>query len=417
MDLELENKIKNIFRGLEEVDIINLEKQNLKNAFRNILIKEFDPPAYIVKIIMISFLKLKYFRSSGKVSWYSYFKFSDFYFKIRDYKFGTWTLEGLVGEGQMDTEFDKNSDIYRAALILRKRIKKASILFDKIFKRNLLENINNGKIKTYYLNSAYNKLLSIYRFFRHNVEESISNFEKFLEDNKDNPIKLEDVEDDGIEIELLGKKQIIKPMKMSIALEGFTNHDKIISNYSFALMSIFFSVLEFILEAFYLFGNRIDPFLKFKKRYWYEKFKIVFPIDINKTLKKIYDDLGQIKKKYRNPLIHGLTGDFNLLVHIPGSGLVPISYEFLTDNVAFDYNEISFQDSKKILTLFESFLNYLENEEPYNYYILFFKFEFPIPINEKDIEEIKNQMNSYEEFEQELLDRARYEDMVRNRDI
>jgi len=415
--LELVNIIKKVFKGLEDVNSDDMEKNNYNNSFKNILIKMFDPPAYIVKILMIYMLKLKYFRSSGKVSWYTYFKFRNYYFRIRDYKFGTWTLEGLVEPSEFITGTNKNSEIYKTALILKKRIQKASKFYDKIFMSNILVNIRNNKIENYYLNSSYNKLLAIYEFFKHDLDESIANYENFLEENKDHPVKLDRMKEEDIEIEVLGTKQNLKTWKMSIAIEGFTYHEKVISNYALALMSIFFSLLEFILDSFYLFCNRTEPYLDFKKQNWYEKYKIVFPIITNKTHKRFYDKLGQIKKKYRNPLIHGLTKDSNLLIPIPDSGLVPISYEYLTDNVAFRFYEISYEESKEIRELFNTFLDFLKKEEPYKYYILYFKFEFPIPINKTEIEEIKSKMTSYEDFEQELLDRVRYEEMIRNRDF
>lgn len=110
-----------MFKGLEEVRLKDMEEYLYKGSFRGILGNNFDPPAYIVKIIMIVFLKLKYIRSRGKVSWYTYFKFRNYYFRIRDYKFGTWTLEGLVEPSEFITGTNKNSEIYKTALILKKK--------------------------------------------------------------------------------------------------------------------------------------------------------------------------------------------------------------------------------------------------------------------------------------------------------
>ena len=259
-------------------------------------------------------------------------------------------------------------------------------------------------------------LLNIYNFFKGELDDSIHEFETF-KNGSENKIKIEETNGEEIEIEVMGKKTVIKPMKLFLNIEGFTHYEKSISNYTFALMATFYSILEFILDSFYLFSAKTVSFLDYKKQNWYEKYKIIFPIDTNKTFKIIYDKLRQIKKRYRNPLIHGLTENSSLLVPIPNSGLVPISYEYLTDNVAFEFNEVSYEDSKEIKDVFETFLELLRNEVPFKFYILFIEFEFPIPLNEKEIEEIKNKMTTYEEFKQELIDRVQYEDMIRNRDI
>jgi hypothetical protein len=164
-------------------------------------------------------------------------------------------------------------------------------------------------------------------------------------------------------------------------------------------------------------NNRKESFVNYKKNNWYEKYKIIFPIHRNKEFKLIYDKLGQIKKKYRNPLTHGLTGDYSLLLPTPNSGLIPISYDYLSNNVAFIFNEISYENAKEIEELFEKFLQLLNKEDPFKYYTLFLQFGFPIPVNKNEIGEIKDKMNTYEDFKEELIDRARYEDLIRNRDI
>ncbi len=85
--------------------------------------------------------------------------------------------------------------------------------------------------------------------------------------------------------------------------------------------------------------------------------------------------------------------------------------------MAFGLTEISLKSCYKIKEEFESFLNLLNNKEPYKYYLLYFEFEFPIPINKNEILKIKNQMTSYDDFKEELIDRVKYEDMIRNREF
>ncbi len=425
IEKELRDKIKNIFFGLEDFKLESLKNKDNK-VFRNILVKMYDPPAYIVKIIMIDILNLPNFGREDIVLWHTYFKFRNHYFKIRDYKFGTWTLIGLIDNEDIikkplkigdiiasKEQIKEDSIIYKTALILKKKIKIASKLYNNYFINEMLD---EKKIENYFLFSSYNKLLNIYEFFKNKLKKSIKDLEKLKEKGKNEDFRVNFKKSFEKEIDVLDIKSKYKIFDIEFNTEK-ARLRRANSNYTFALISIFFSLLEFILESFYLFGPRPKEFVDFKKEYWQNKFKIVFPINTNKKLKKIYDNLGQIKKKYRNPLIHGLTGDINLLIPLSGAGLVPLSYEYLTDSVTFGLTEISLKNCYEIKEEFESFLNLLNNMEPYKYYLLYFEFEFPIPINRNKILEIKNQMTSYDEFKEELIDRTKYEDMIRNREF
>ncbi len=148
--------------------------------------------------------------------------------------------------------------------------------------------LDKKKIENYYLLSSYNKLLNIYEFFKNKLEKSIKDLEKFKEKRKNEEFKGSFRIFVEKEIEVMGIKSkvlIIEESNEKIMLRRAN------SNYTFALISIFFSLLEFILESFYLFGPRPKEFINFKKERWYDKFKIVFPINTNKKLKKIYDNL------------------------------------------------------------------------------------------------------------------------------
>lgn len=424
-DEELKDKVKKIFYGLEVFKPESLKKKN-NEVFRNILVNMYNPPAYMVKIIMIDILNLPSFGREDKVLWHTYFKFQNHHFKIRDYKFGTWTLIGLTDNEDIFEEtlkigdmihsrekIKEDSSIYKTALILKKKIIIASSLYNNYFQKEIFD---KKKIDNYFLLSSYNKLLNIYNFFKNKLEESMKDLEKFKEIGKNEEFRINFNNPIEEEIEIMGTKTKLKSYDILFNIEK-PRLKSANSNYTFALISIFFSLLEFILESFYLFGPRPEKFINFEKERWYDKFKLVFPIKTNEKLKKIYDELGHIKKEYRNPLIHGLIGDICLLIPLSGIGLVPISYEYLTDNVAFGLTEISSKNCYKIKEVFESFLNLLNNMEPYKYYLLYFEFEFPIPINKNNILKIKNQMTSYDEFKEDLIDRAKYENMIRNRDF
>ena len=58
-----------------------------------------------------------------------------------------------------------------------------------------------------------------------------------------------------------------------------------------------------------------------------------------------------------------------------------------------------------------------KKKEPYNYYTLFLNFDFPVPIKEDKIKELKKKMTNMKEFLDYLMDRSEYEDAIINREI
>lgn len=78
-------------------------------------------------------------------------------------------------------------------------------------------------------------------------------------------------------------------------------------------------------------------------------------------------------------------------------------------------NDIKLAD--QIIETFDSFLFYLSKNEPYCYYMRYAEYGFKIPVNKKDVEELKKMMSSMEDFEEYLRDEAAYMDAVINRDI
>ena len=430
-------------------------------GFKNILIRQFDPPAYIVRLILLEVLKLKDYGKMDKVWWYTYFEFNGFEFMINDYKFGSWTIKANCHKKYISREFIKgpnekkgiliekiieDSDLYKTSLMIRSKLKKAAKLLITDFKEIHLD---DEKIENYYIHNTYKKLEAIFLFFKTKLREIIQKYNNFLA-KKDNIVyrkkymikynegtpsrKIVDVMGDPL-IKILNEfdfpKEMIDNHKNKIddgKVMGNFSHDKYpvikgeiekeISNYSFALISIFFSLLEFLLETFYLFQERKMGLKEFKSMHWTLKFKYIFPIQSINFIKKIYDSFREVKSKYRNPLNHGLLNEINYLVPFPPYGLKPISYEYLTDKIHYRYIQISINEAIEIEKIFQNFLdNYLKKTEPYNYYMLYLNFYFPIPINYDEIIKIKDNMTNLKDFLEYLLERDEYEDAVINREI
>ncbi len=448
----VEDKIKLIFKDLK---VQNPREIDPLYGFRNILLKNFDPPVYIVRLIFIDILKLKDYGKMDRVWWHTYFRFQGYDFKIRDYKFGSWTLEVNCEEkyiirkeikpGIFFETIDKDSDLYKVSLLILSKLKKAAKVLIPYFKNEYLD---DSKIENYYIYNTYDKLESIYLFFKNKLELALQKYNSLLakKDNtnfrkklkivhkEETPLRdvIQDIgdplfkllkefnfpqkmiENHNNEIEAGKVKGLITYDRYAVIIE---EAEKNISNFSFALVTIFFSTLEFILEIFYLFQNRTIGIKDFKSMSWESKFKYIFSIQDDKGIKKLYDAFREIKSKYRNPLSHGLLNEINYLIPVPLYGLKPISYEYLTDEIHYRDIQIKKKDAIQLKNNFDDFLSYIKKITPYNYYTLFLKFGFPVPIKEDKIKELKNKMTSIEEFLDYLMDRSEYENAIINREI
>ncbi len=378
--MNLKKEILNLLSGIEQH--LPTERDSFYN-FYNISTGNFDPPAYIVAYIFFEILGFKNFGGYEKVWWHTYFRYKGHVFLIRDYKFGSWSIE-------------TNDNTGKAKKILSEvigKIRGAAGQADKIIQRKLKEEISK---ENFFINNVYFKLQSLFHHYLEELENAIANFNEFQEEARQNKI---------------GIQKIIDSHKKRIRLEN------IVSYKAFPLIMAFFSFLEFILDVFYAFERPQISFFEFRKLSWSERFKKV--IDLNKygKLKRYYERLIIIKRNYRNPLSHGLINESALLVPFPFGGLVPISYEHLSDTINFGFVQITIKSALDLIKIFKGFLQELSNLEPFSFYLKFAEYGFPLPINKDEANKIKREMISAESFENYLKDRSMYEDMLINRDI
>lgn len=347
----------------------------------NIFTGLHNPPSYIIQILLLWVVDFKNYGSADKVLWHTYFKFKDYPFLVEDYKFGSWTIACLKNDART----------FQIAKEVKNKIIKASELIDKILSNELKTQIIQNN---FYLNNVYNKLFSIYCFFEDKMHRINKTFEK------------KEISQD--------KKSWARRMQTNWEFENQ------LTNYCFAATQAFFSLLEFILNGFYAFNQKEVEFNEFiRERDWKNKFKQVFPINDSQIIKTFYDKLVYIKDSYRNPVTHGLTEEpISLLIPIPQIGLVPLSYEFLSNKIHYGlFNILEKNETIRVVSIFRDFLKFLQSNEPYYFYILYFESGFPIPISSEKINKIKKEMTSHENFLNYLRARASYEDAILNRDL
>ena len=387
--------------------------------FHNLLAQNINPPCYIIKILFLEILRFDNYGSAPKVSWKTFFKYKGFHFKIRDYKRQTWTLGGLLKNEDLKKEKDfliykanKDSEIYKISLSLKNKIIKSSFIIDKALNKIFVE---NKKFENYYLHNLLHRLNPIYEFFLDQTKKEVEAYKCFKKDWD---------EDDDLAKKKYGKLFGLKDIKtdqgtiISVNFNNISlNFEHKISYLTFALLTIFFSFLEFLSDVFFVFREERESYFEYREDVrWYKRFKKAFPIKDDKTLKKIYDNLREIKEKFRNPLVHGLMGESELIVPVLDIGLIPFSYKYFSENISYRYVLIKPEEVSYIIEILQKFFDYIREIKPYKYYYLYCEAGFAIPINEEDLIEIRAKMTSIEGFNEYLEYRSYLEDKYFNMD-
>ena len=369
-------EIKKIFYGLtpvkEEIDTIFFGKNNFVQ-------KIYHPPSYIIDILFFNVLGCIDFGSWDKIKWHTYFSYKNVTFLLYDYKFGSSTIKYV--------DDDPSKKIVLEELL--KKIKIASKLIDKELRAFLEQEIIK---ENFYIRNSYISLKLIYNYYK----------DKYIKTRKrfSNVRPAKDTSDKSL-TNFLNKKW---------------NLDKESQYYMFSVIISFFSLSEFLLISLLCFSNKKVSYNYFKNLSWDERFKLIFNISKNKEICKIYNDLLEIRKEYRNPLAHGIWSQYEqLLVPLKMFGLLPVSYEFAGKSMIFGMDKGISMD--KILNTFNSFFKYLNSDVWYRMVVRYLDYNFPIPFNRNEIDNIKKFMKNENEFEEYLKCRDEYETMVINRDI
>lgn len=335
-------------------------------TFQNVSTGNIDPPAYIAAFVFLAVLKFENYGSAEKVWWHTYFKYKNFPFLIRDYKFGSWSIES-----KGDVEAAK-----RLAPEIRGKIQQASRYADKLLEREFKKNIEKGE---FYINNAYHKLRNAYEFYRSETETTLKKLAKHQDKRSTEKARLH---------------RAVQLHNEEINLENRLVYR------SFPLMTSFFSLLEFILDVFFAFEQLQLSFFEFRNLPWQERFKKVVPLKSGTNFTRLYEKIVNIKNQYRNPLAHGLTNESALLIPFPFAGLVPLSYEHLSKSIHFGYVQISAKSIQELLNTFSEFLNLISDQEPFCYYILYIESGFSIPVAKEAVSSLRAMMTDRDGFEQ-----------------
>jgi hypothetical protein len=184
----------------------------------------------------------------------------------------------------------------------------------------------------------------------------------------------------------------------------------------FSLLNVFYSLTDFIFVAFDIMEEN-DPSWEKSRKFmhltWNEKFRKVLDVK-NDQIKFLHDKLLGFKNSFRNPFSHGIIGESSLLVPLDIVGLIPLSYKkFLLGEQFFSAGP---HKAIEILKLTKEFLNFLENNRPYSFYMKFLSYLLPIPVERQNLEELKAEMTDMDTFVKFVESKAQFQDMLDNFD-
>jgi hypothetical protein len=377
------SKKKNFDAALAGIKPYKPRKEDFALRFRNISIRNTDPPAYVMAFLFLRILKFPNFGEMDKVWWHTYFTYKNIVFLIRDYKFGTWSLEAR-------SDFDISGPLLRQVV---GKVTTAGRQAGKMLEDELAIHIQKGE---FWIKNNYHSLSASYEFFLEEEENAADNL-RFFEAAPEQ----EDFDMDA----------------MTARINERWRLERILAFRSMPLITSFFSLLEFLLDAFFAFEQPSCTFFEFRQSNWQERLKLVVRLEPGSRLLKGYEQISRIKSKFRNPLTHGLTNESALLVPVPFGGLVPVSYEHLSNTLHFGMTQISQEAVAQIVNTFNGFLYSLKKVEPYVFYVRYLSAGFSLPVSKKEADRIREEMRDMDTFEEYIETRSRYEDAVTNREI
>lgn len=375
-------KVKRILSKIEKVPVSDFSYSSSWTMVKGGL---HDPPIYMIKILLLNILGLQNLGPGEKTRWETQFRYEGKHFLIRDSKFG-WAIESNASKETTASYADELYD----------RILRAVKALDTTLQPVLKKKVEAGD---FYLKNEYGRLDSVFRFYEEKVAKSMNDL-KLLDDEREAAAK-EDGWDMSRDIELLNRH---------------FHYLSEISNYSFGMILAFFSLQDCMLDSFYAFERDGEGLLEFTNGdRWNEKFKEVFGIP--SELAGIYNELLRARKTYRNALTHGLAGEPRLMVQMSGVGLVPITIEHLDGTPHYGLSMVEENEAASMKDIFNKFLRYISENNPWRYYLLYLETGFPIPAIKPELDEIKSRMKDYDEFKSQLEDEVINAEAFANYDI
>lgn len=395
----LNRKFRDALYGVAELDTYPnwLDDDRIYNlgelAGKVTRVSTTNPPSYVAHLVL-RVAGFTFFRREDKSVWQASVQFEGKEFWVRDRKRSTLVIEGPP---------DDNPDTERHAKTLLKKLRRAAQLLDRELEAYAKEAVQKGE---FILNNNYHQVYPLYEFFR----------DRALELTGDPPESM----DHSIQIESTGPPVEVGPEEgpkfkatpveipsLSQALENMANASK----YAAAAVAFFYSYVELLLDVLYAFEtNRPWDFEEFRYKRWATRCTELLPLDTDKELNKAYEEIHQIKKSLRDVLLHGFAGDEGMLVHYPGLGLAPTSYDHLNTAPHYSRPTIPPDEVDRVLGAFGVFETALRNNQETALAVEYARSGLEIPFGGKPLADLQSHLGSVEKLREYVEDEHRRRD-------
>ena len=344
-----------------------------------------EPPSYIVRSVLCGILGLPCYRGGDKSEWETYIVYRGHQFLIRDWKRSSWSI---------DSPLDSKT-VRQIGRALERKVKLASQVFDKALAAELAQSVEKGD---FYIENAYYKIRFLFEFFRDQAHSFLDKLEKETARIKSGP----------------SSKAIDR--WLSSAMNRITKLERCASHNACAMIAFYFSYTELLFDILYTFSEKQPlSFKEFRGLTWSERFKLVLPVAGDRALARIYQKLLNLKRQYRDVILHGYVGEEGLLVPLKKLGLVPISYHFLRHSVHYSPYAFDPEGTRDAIEACTQLDKWLDANSMACYAVLYAQTGFEIPYDSTRVGELRKHMTSAIEFKRYLEEEAMARDYFHNR--
>lgn len=330
-----------------------------------------DPPAYMIKMVLMYLAEGKLPRGGDKSEWEIPLLFKKKTWLICDWKRYAWNIYGPE-----DSQVEAGE--------LESKLQATAKILDLCIQKSAKKEFAKGNIS---LHNQFYQTEMLYTSFCSKAKELLESKDPELKSTGRN-------------------KQLENYINIRL------NKSKEIEYHILATTIFFYSHVEVILDACFSLGKRFGiNFKEFRNLGWAERFKLYIRPDESNEINILFSQLLEIRKFYRNIPVHaGPTFFF----HLNGFGLIPSSYERLLDPHMSYKLLVDKEEPRKIINTFEETINLFKSHSNTQYAYLYAQSGLPIHIEEGAINELKKHMDSLINFEEELHRRNEYQDALDN---
>ena len=334
-----------------------------------IISKLVDPPTYVVQMLLCGFAGLEWSRGD-KAAWEVELDFKNVPFTVSDWRRSSWSIY-----------CSKNTCQTRpVAEELQRKLASAGRLLNQMLRPEFQSQVDGGE---FYIKNSFRLVRRPYEHFRQILESELLN--------------LEEPRNSGDRITAKTASSLADQFNTIIRLE------EVISHTASAMIAFFFSYTELLFDVLFAFKeDRGISYLEFRQLTWAERFKRALPVSTDRELSVLYDRLLTVKRTTRDVVFHGYGGEPALLIPSGNLGLIPVSYEVLTDSALFSWIPVGRSDAQEILASCQTFDDWVASDDRAWYAYKYAESCFEIPFGSASVERVKNWMSSRDDFVEAL---------------